>query len=194
MQIEMMRTFPVPRQQGWDYLEEIRNFPESFGIEVIDLETSSWDKPGDTIQVAGKMLGIRLTGTFVLEEKVVAEYSRRLARWRGEPEMHVEQHYEEAGPGAFTLRWVVYLDEKVGRLGQIAAWLQMKLPFAMPRELRAVFDHLDRLCREGVTDRKNKINTPAAEADEAHKTVMAGHLVGPTESGVDDDESDVFMG
>ena len=143
MRLEMTRTFPVPRKQGWDYAEDFHTWPEWLDVAVVDPESSSWEQPGDTVQVTSRMLGLRFQGSLTLEERVVPEKSRTLWHWRGSPDFHIEQHYEEAGPGAFTIRVVAYVDDAASRQGKIAAWVMTNVPFMMRRQLKATFDRLD---------------------------------------------------
>lgn len=154
MRFEMTRTFPVPRQRGWDYIEDFHTWPEWQNVEIVDPEDCARARPGDTVKVAGKMLGLRFPGELILEEMVVPEMSRTLYRWPGWPDIHVEQHYSHAGPGAFTLRLVAYLDEDAGLLGRSTAWLMTNAPFMMQREVRGDLDRLDEAFRARAAKKK----------------------------------------
>ena len=151
MRFEMTRTFPVPRQQGWDFVEDFHTWPDWLNVDIVDPEEAARSKPGDTVKVAGKMLGMRFPGELVLEETTAPEMSRTLWRWPGWPDVHVEQHYSHAGPGAFTLRLVAYVDEDAGLMGRPTGWLMANVPFMMRREIHSDFDRLDAVLRSGVT-------------------------------------------
>jgi len=171
MRFEMTRTFPIARQRGWDYVEDFHTWHEWMNVEVIDPEKSARDKPGDTVRVASVWMGLRSPGSLILEEKVAPELSRTLFRWRGWPDIHVEQHYAEAGPGAFTLRLVAYVDERAGVLGKFVAWLMTNVPLMMQREVRSDFDRLDMLFRKGSAGVKAEVKRPAAKARPAKAKV-----------------------
>ena len=180
MRLEMTRTFPVPLQHAWDYIEDFHTWHEWRNLEVVHPEECKWEKPGDTIRVAGKMdtirvagkmIGMRFPGSLILEEMVSPELSRTLYRWPGWPDIHVEQHYAEAGPGAFTARLVAYVDDEAGMLGKSAAWALTRFPFMMQREVRGDFDRLDMLFRKGTAEKKEKAKKPSAKARPANKQV-----------------------
>jgi len=171
VRFEMTRTFPVPLQQGWDYVEDFRTWHEWMNLEVVDPEECAREKPGDTVRVAGKMIGSRFSGSLILEEMVSPELSRTLYRWPGWPDIHVEQHYAEAGPGAFTVRLVAYVDDEAGMLGKAAAWVMTNLPFMMQREVRGDFDRLDMLFRTGTAEKNEGAKKPSARARPADKQV-----------------------
>lgn len=154
MRFEMTRTFPVPRQKGWDYIEDFHTWPEWRNVDIVDPDDATWAKPGDVVKVSGRMLGLRFPGELILEDLVVPEMSRTLYRWPGWPDVHVEQHYSHAGPGAFTARIVAYVDEDAGMLGRSTAWLMTHVPFMMQREVRADLDRLDAVFRAGGAAKK----------------------------------------
>ena len=160
VRLEMTRTFPVSREEGWDYTDDFHTWPEWLDVEVADPEKSSWKEPGDAVQVTGRMWGLRFRGSMVLEEKIAPEMSRTLWRWPGWPDIHVEMHYEEAGTGAFTSRVVAYVDDEAGRLGKLAAWLMTNVPLMMQREVRRSFDRLDTRFRHAPAD-KDEAEAPA---------------------------------
>lgn len=166
MRLEMTRTFPVPLQQGWDYAEDFRHWHEWMNLEVLDPDEGMWEQPGDTIRVSGKMMGIRFGGELILEELVAPELSRKIYRWPGWPDFHMEQRYAKAGPGAFTVDVVAYVDEKTGRIGKSAAWLMTNLPFLMRREVRSTLDRLDLAFRKSL-DEKKKSKKSTAKAGAA---------------------------
>ena len=108
--------------------------------------------------------------SLILEEKVAPEMSRTLYRWRGWPDTHVELHYSEAGPGACTVRMVAYVDESAGLVGKSIGWLMTNVPVMMQREVRRMFDRLDVLFREGLSEKK-EAEKPAAKTRPAKKKV-----------------------
>jgi hypothetical protein len=148
MRLEMTRTFPVPLERGWEYVEDFRTWSEWMNMGVVDPEGAAWEQPGDTIKMAGSMLGIKFPGSLVLEEKVALELSRTLYRWGGWPDIHVEQRYEAAGPGAFTLHIAAWVDEDAGLFGRSLMWLATTLPVLMQREVRHDLDRLEAIFRK----------------------------------------------
>ena len=164
MRLEMTRTFPVSRQRGWDYAEDFHTWPEWMDVELIDPDECAREKPGDTVRVAGRLLGLPIHGSLILEELAVPEMSRTLYRWPGWPDMHVEQHYSHAGPGAFTMDLIVYVDESEGWLGKTIAWLMANFPLMMRQQVQSDFDRLDDAFRQGLANRKKPPRKPAAKA------------------------------
>jgi hypothetical protein len=73
----------------------------------------------------------------------------------------MEQRYAKAGPGAFTVDVVAYVDEKTGRLGKSAAWLMTNLPFLMRREVRSTLDRLDLAFRKALDEKKKSKKSTA---------------------------------
>lgn len=169
MLFKMTRTFPVSRQRGWDYVEDFHTWPQWMNVEVIDPDESAREKPGDTIRVGGKWLGLPIHGSLILEELVAPEMSQTLYRWPGWPDMHVEQHYSHAGPGAFTMDVVVYVDENEGWLGQSIAWMMTNAPLMMRQQIQSEFDRLDDAFRKGLANRKKPTKMSAAKPDSTTK-------------------------
>ena len=167
MRLEMTRTFPVPRQQVWDYMEDFHTWPEWWGGGLAEPEKGARTKKGDTVRVTDPLLGSLYTGSLILEEKVAPEMSRTLLRWPGWPDFHVEFHYTEAGSEACTLRGVTYVDENAGPAGKSVAWLMTLMPFMMKRQMRLVVDRLDRHFREGPSERE--VKKPAKARPVKHK-------------------------
>lgn len=170
MRLEMTRTFPVPLQQGWDYVEDFRTWHEWLNLEVIDPDECRWEKPGDTIRVASKMMGISFPGTLILEELDALERSRTRWRWTGWPDFLMEYRYSEAGPKAFTVHLIASVDEDAGLVGQSAAWLMTNVPFLMRREVRSSLDRLDLEFRKALEDQKED-SKPATKAGAAKKKI-----------------------
>jgi hypothetical protein len=169
MLLEMTRTFPVSRQRGWDYVEDFRTWPQWMDVELIEPDESARKAPGDTVRVAGRWLGLAIHGSLILEELVAPERSRTLYRWPGWPDVHVEQHYSHAGPGAFTMDVIVYVDENEGWLGQSIAWLMANVPLMMRQQVQSEFDRLDSAFRKGLANGKKPTRKPAARADSTTK-------------------------
>ncbi len=163
MRFEMTRTFPVSRQRGWDYIEDFHTWPEWMGVEVANPDDCAREKPGDTVRVAGRYLGLPFTGSLVLEERVAPEMSRTLYKFPGWPDMHVEQHYSHAGPGAFTMHLVAYVDERAGWFGTSIGWLMTNVPLMMRQQVRSDFDRLDSAFRNGLADGKSTARAPRDE-------------------------------
>jgi hypothetical protein len=160
MRLEMMRTFPVSRQQAWDYTNDFHTWPEWYGGKLVEPEKSCFDEPGDTVRVADPLLGSLYTGSLTLEEKVVPEMTRTLYRWPGWPDFHVEIHFTEAGSGACTVRMVAYVDEEAGPVGKSIGRLMVTLPVMMKRQVRRMFDRLDVLFRTRLSE-KEEAKKPA---------------------------------
>ena len=169
MRFQMMRTFPGPRQRGWDYIEDFRTWPEWMDVDLIDSDESARTKPGDTVRLAGKVLGLPIRGELILEEFTAPEVSRTLYRWPGWPDIHVEQRYTHAGPGAFTLELTAHTREDEGWLGNAVAWSMMNISQMMRRQVQSDFDRLDEAFRKGLAAKKPVKATKKATPRSAKK-------------------------
>ncbi|MDJ0790767.1 MAG: hypothetical protein QNJ71_02620 [Acidimicrobiia bacterium] len=162
MRLEMTRTFPVPRQRGWDYVEDFHTWPEWMDADLVDPDESARAKPGDTVRLRTTLLGVPMHGSLILEEMVSPEMSRTLYRWPGWPDIHVEQRYSHAGPSAFTMELIASSDEDEGWLGTAIAWLMVNTPLMMRQQIHEQFDRLDEAFRKGYASTRRTTTKKAA--------------------------------
>jgi hypothetical protein len=75
MRVEEKREFPVPLKKMWDFTMDFKEWPLWYSglIEVIAPETGAWEKEGDTVRIAYKLLGRRIEYTCTVMERTEHE-------------------------------------------------------------------------------------------------------------------------
>ena len=109
------RRFSFPLQAGFDYITDLRSWPE-YWPNMIDLAPQSrWSQPGDTarltLRLAGRRTELQMTLTRIVPYELV-EYS---SVQRGLPRARHERHFAADGDG-FAYRIVVELEPRGGVL------------------------------------------------------------------------------
>lgn len=145
MQVETNRAFPVPIEKGFNYTNDFKTWPAWYVsmAEVVEPEQAAWQNPGDEVRFIYQMLGRRVEGKAVLEERRKTERVRFHTQVPGLPVVHCRYDYSAAGEEAFVLKAILETDEPTGFLGKILD--RTLLPFSMRRDLRRTMDNLDAL-------------------------------------------------
>ncbi len=152
MRIELSRTFPIPVKKGFDYLLDYRTWPNWYSgiMEMLDPDMAAWSEPGDKVRFTYKLLGKRLEGEAVLEEKAEPQFAKLTSKIEGLPPVHQHWKYREAGPEAFVLEVVFEGEEATSFLGKtIDRWV---LPRTVERDLKASLENLDDIFMTGFFD------------------------------------------
>lgn len=119
MDVELKRTYPVSLQRGFEFFKDVRTWSDWTVLSIADPETAAWNEPGDEVRYSYRppIPGFTLPGVATLDELIPDELIRMTLTGRGLPPMPVECRFDEAGPGAFTLRLRVHTDPPAGFFG-----------------------------------------------------------------------------
>lgn len=152
MRTEITRVFPVSLKEGFDYLHDFKLWPVWYVgvLEIIDPEKGAWDKRGDTVRFAYKMLGRRVEGEAIVDEMIDGELVSFTTKVSGLPDVHEEFHYSEVTDDSFKLTTVLETDEPTSFFGKTID--RMVLPRVLERDLRTTMDHLEDIFRVGIPD------------------------------------------
>jgi hypothetical protein len=110
---EISRRFAFPLHDGYDYITDIRRWPEYWPDLIGIAPGSRWTRPGDGARVTLKLLGrpTELELTLVrMEPYRLVEYT---SVQRGLPDARHERHFAAAGDG-FDFRIVIALERRGG--------------------------------------------------------------------------------
>lgn len=116
IRIEARRHFPVPVQDGFDYITAVSNWPEYWPRLVRVQPGSRWGAPGDRARLVLRLLGraVELEMTLRrLEPYRLVEYT---SVQRGLPDARHLRHFAKAD-GGFDYRVTVELERRSGWRG-----------------------------------------------------------------------------
>ena len=152
MRTEMTRTYPVPLKKGFDYIDDFKTWPAWYvGMtDVIEPETGAWSKAGDTVRFGYKLLGRRLEGVAVLDERLDVELAKFHTEVPGLPVIHFEYYYASEGPEAFMLKVVMETEEPTNFFGKTID--RMLLPRILERDLKQSLENLNDIYTVGLFD------------------------------------------
>lgn len=145
IRIEARQRFPVPVQDGFDYITAVRNWPDYWPRLVAVAPESRWRVPGDRARLVLRLLGrpVELEMTLGrLEPYRLVEYT---SLQRGLPEAHHERHFAETD-GGFDYRVVVELAQRSGWRGLIDRVLVRR---ATERAVRETLANLEQVLQPG---------------------------------------------
>jgi uncharacterized protein YndB with AHSA1/START domain len=139
IRVEAERRFPVPVEQGFAYITDLRNWPEYWpGLVRVEPE-SRWQEPGDRVRLVLRLLGraVELNMVLVrLEPNRLVTYE---STQRGLPDVRHERHFEPDGEG-FRYRIVVEYEPRPGLRGLLDRTLVAR---AVRRAAGATLDKLE---------------------------------------------------
>jgi len=151
MRIELTNTFPVPLEEGFDFLREVDHWPEWYSgvIEILEEPVSgSWGNPGDAVLLSYKVLGRHLNARVVMKEMREYDLVRSVVSVSGLPQLHQEYSYTAGGEGSFLLKVVLETEEVTTFLGRAVD--RMLLPRIMERDLKQTMVNLQDTFAFGV--------------------------------------------
>jgi uncharacterized protein YndB with AHSA1/START domain len=132
--------FAFPLRAGFDYITDLRSWPEYWPGLVRLAPESRWAQPGDTarltLKLAGRPTELEMTLTRVVPYRLV-EYS---SVQRGLPRATHERHFADA-PGGFDYRIVIDLDPRNGLPGLFD---RLVVPRIVGRTARQTLANLER--------------------------------------------------
>lgn len=149
---ELTHTFPVPLKQAFDYLDDFKLWPNWYSglTEIIEPDRAAWDKPGDKVRWAYRLLGRRLEGESILEEMKPAELVTFISKVPGLPDVRHEWLYVAAGDKDFVLKVIMETEEPTTFFGK--AIDRMVLPRALERDLKQTMENLADIFALGIPE------------------------------------------
>jgi hypothetical protein len=140
VRVELEHHFDVGVGEGFDYITDLRNWPEYWPDLVRVERESRWTQPGDRARLSLRLLGRETEMTMTLgriEPRRLVEYT---SLQRGLPEARHERHFADDGRGGLDYRLVV---EYVPRRGIRALFDRLLVKLAIRRALRKTVSNLD---------------------------------------------------
>lgn len=141
--IDVERRFPVTVREGFDFITELRNWPDYWPRLVRVDPASRWREPGDRAGLALRMLGreveLEMTLTRIDPYRLV-EYT---SEQRGLPAARHRRHFDEAD-GGLAYRIAVAYEP---RPGWRAAFDRLAVRRAIARTANETMTNLDRCLR-----------------------------------------------
>jgi hypothetical protein len=118
--------------------------------DVIEPETGAWSKAGDTVRFGYKLLGRRLEGVAVLDDRLEVELAKFHTEVPGLPVIHFQYSYASEGPEAFMLKVVMETEEPTNFFGKTID--RMLLPRILERDLKQSLENLNDIYTVGLFD------------------------------------------
>jgi uncharacterized protein YndB with AHSA1/START domain len=153
MRIEETREIPVSLKKMWDYGTDPLTFPRWYSgcTEILNPETASWEKVGDTVQVAYTVLGRRLEFPCIIEEYE----EHKLIRFVGDlpgalPRAHQTWHWTDLGDDRMEFTVAIEGEDQTNWFGKIID--KMVLPRIYQRDLTSSLDNLAEIAAVELTD------------------------------------------
>jgi hypothetical protein len=152
MRIGQSCDYPIPLKKGWDYLTDWHLFPtwRVAMFEILEPETATWNKAGDSIRFAYKLLGRRIEGVATIDEYKEGELIRLTANVPGLPLVHEEWHYEALDDNKFLLKVVQDTEPTESFFGKVID--KMLMPRALQKDLERTLENLIDIFAMGVED------------------------------------------
>jgi Polyketide cyclase / dehydrase and lipid transport len=140
VRVEVDHHFAVPLGQGFDYITDLRNWPQ-YWPDLVRIEPESrWSEPGDRARLVLRLLGRETEMTMTLgriEARRLVEYT---SVQPGLPEARHERHFADDGHGGLDYRLVV---EYLPRGGMRGLFDRSLFKFAVRRAMRKTVSNLE---------------------------------------------------
>lgn len=113
MHTELTHTYPVSLSRGFGYIDDFHTWPRWYvGMcEIVEPDEASWTEPDDQVRFAYTLLGRRVEGVAVLEERVESKLARFRTEVPGLPVVHFAYHYTGIARDMFELAVEMDTDE-----------------------------------------------------------------------------------
>lgn len=148
--VELTRTYPVEVKKAWDYLNDPHHWPQWYTnlLEIADPD-ASWSDPGDTIVFRYRLLGRKVEGECILDDREAPLLVSYVAKIPGLPDVRTEWRHTDLG-SSFTTRVTLETEEPSSFFGRAVD--RMLIPRALERDLRRSLDTIDDLFSMGALD------------------------------------------
>ncbi|MFO7549212.1 MAG: SRPBCC family protein [Acidimicrobiia bacterium] len=150
MHAELSHTYPVPLEQGFDYVADFHNWPSWYvGMsEILEPEQASWRDPGDEVRFRYSVLGRQVEGVAILEDRTPAEMARFRTEVPGLPVFHFTYHYSRIGRDSFELNVTMDTDEPTTLFGRAVD--RTLLPRTVERDVERSLENLEDIFGAGL--------------------------------------------
>jgi len=153
MRFEETREIPASVKLVWDYMEVFRSWPLWYAgvIEIIEPETGSWEKVGDTVRAAYKAMGRRLEVPCTIEEREEYKLVRFVAAMpKPLPAVHQTWRYTDLGDDRMVFDVTLEAEESTNWFGKLID--KMVLPRIYQRDLKDSLDNLANIAAVDFTE------------------------------------------
>jgi hypothetical protein len=147
---ELTRTYPVPVEQGFDFIDDFHSWPSWYvGMsEIIEPEQASWHDPGDEVRFRYALLGRHVEGVAILEDRSAAEMARFRTEVPGLPVFHFTYQYSKIGRDSFELDVTMDTDEPTSLFGKAVD--RTLLPRTVERDVERSLENLEDIFGAGL--------------------------------------------
>jgi hypothetical protein len=144
VRVTATRHFAFPLRAGFDYITDLRSWPEYWPNLIRLAPESRWSQPGDTARLTLKLMGRQTELEMTLKRIVPYQLVEYSSVQRGLPSATHERHFagDEAG---FDYRIVVALERRTGLLRPFDRLVVRR---AVERTAQQTLDNLERLFAE----------------------------------------------
>lgn len=150
MHTELSHTYPVPLSRGFRFIDDFHTWPSWYvGMcEIVEPDQASWTEPGDEVRFDYLLLGRKVEGTAVLEEREESRLARFRTEVPGLPVVHFTYRYSAIDRDMFELDVEMDTDEITRFFG---AEVDEKLvPRAIERDIERSLENLDDIFGAGL--------------------------------------------
>jgi uncharacterized protein YndB with AHSA1/START domain len=160
VRVDVTRVLPVPRREGFDYITDVRNWPDYWpsAVELPDPDHTSWSQPGDRATVVVESRGRPVAMSMHLEEFSPPERVSYGSTQDGLVDFHHERIFDEKdGKLEYTL--AIEFEPRRGPPGLID---RLFLRPAARRALVETMDNLERIFTERNPSKAGQEPEPGA--------------------------------
>ena len=149
--VELTHTYPVELQKAWDYITDPHHWADWF-VNLLSVEDPDkrWTEPGDMVKFIYRLLGRKLEGELVIDERQAPTLLSYTAKIPGMPDIHQTWRHVEAPGPVVTTTVVQETEEPTSFFGKVVD--RMLIPRALERDLRRTLDNLADMFSMGVPE------------------------------------------
>lgn len=144
MRVEAAERFAYPLRDGYDYITDLRRWPEYWPSLISLAPGSCWSQPGDRARLTLGLFGRPTELVMTLSQVIPYRLIRYTSVQRGLPEARHERRFAQEGTG-FHYRIIVELEP---RAGLRRPFDRLVVPRAVERAATQTLDNLERRFRE----------------------------------------------
>jgi Polyketide cyclase / dehydrase and lipid transport len=147
VRVELAHRFAVGLREGFDYITDLRNWPD-YWPDLVRVEPDSrWREPRDRARLVLRLLGRETEMTMTLERIETCRLVEYTSVQHGLPDARHERHFVDDGHGGLHYRLVV---EYAPRLGAHGLFDRVLLKPAVERALRATVSNLEAMFASSI--------------------------------------------